>query len=219
MIIIKINHVMVYKFQWNVIDSNSYIVVCKNEAIIIDPIDSEEFIEFVKDMRNSFYRVILTHEHFDHIAGLNKLSNLFSCIVYANSACSESIQNEKKNLSAFSNIMILGSKGDKWKQIMPFVCKAANVVFHDNLTVKWMDYNIVLVSTPGHSPGSICIIIDESIIFTGDSLLADYNVITRLPGGDKRLYQEQTLPFFKQLPNNIMVFPGHGRHKRLADIL
>ena len=219
MTIIEVDHIIVYKFQWNVIDSNSYVIVGKEEAIIVDPIDSEELIEFLKKTKSSLYRVFLTHEHFDHISGINKLRSIFSCVIYANHVCSELIQNKKKNLSALANIIISGSKYVERMTVMPFACKAADVVFYERLSINWMGYTIVLISTPGHSHGSICILVDGIIIFTGDSLLVDYHVITRLPGGDRKIYQEKTCPFFMQLSKNIIVLPGHGEYNRLADII
>ena len=218
MTIIEIDPIIIYKFQWDIIDSNSYIIVGKKESIIIDPIDSEELLEFLKKTASTLYRIFLTHEHFDHISGVNKIRSLFSCIIYANTICSEWIQNEKKNLSALANVIISGVEGAGRRKIMPFVCKEADVVFYENLSIDWMDHTIVVISTPGHSPGSVCILIDKIIIFTGDSLLVNYNVITRFPGGNKKIYHERTLPFFRRLSKNTMVFPGHGECKRLGDI-
>lgn len=66
------------------------------------------------------------------------------------------------------------------------------------------------ISTPGHTPGSACYVIEESIIFTGDSLIQDTPTITRLPESNKDVFMNVTMPFLKSLDKGMLVFPGHG---------
>ena len=72
-----------------------------------------------------------------------------------------------------------------------------------------LEHLIRLYSTPGHSLGSICAVVDDKCIFTGDSLL-NVPVVTKLPGGSKKDYFEKTKVFFSKFDDDILVFPGHG---------
>ena len=72
---------------------------------------------------------------------------------------------------------------------------------------------------PGHSQGSCCILLNNKVLFTGDSLLAEYPVITRFPGGSSKDYKNISLPFLKSLNPNLVVYPGHGKSERLGNIL
>lgn len=56
-------------------------------------------------------------------------------------------------------------------------------------------------------------------LFSGDSLIKGKKVITRLPGGSKKDYQAITLPFLKSLPDDMVVFPGHGEPGTLKELL
>ena len=76
---------------------------------------------------------------------------------------------------------------------------------------------IRLIHTPGHSPGSICILINDKYIFTGDGLVEGNKVITKLPGGDRKKYNEITKPFLEKLSNQVVVFPGHGDEGVMRD--
>lgn len=52
--------------------------------------------------------------------------------------------------------------------------------------------NVFCKELPGHSNGSTGILIDEKYFFSGDSLLKDFNTITALPGGNRKLYNKVT---------------------------
>ncbi len=70
---IEIGGSSVYQFVWDYIDSNAYVVVKGQEALVIDPVDTKEFWAFLKDRAIQRATVVLTHGHFDHITGLNSL--------------------------------------------------------------------------------------------------------------------------------------------------
>ena len=108
--------------------------------------------------------VLLTHEHFDHIAGLNQLRGVCapSCVVIAGETCSERIQDTKANLSAYADVLTqLGGKQipEHWS---PFCCKAADIAFDNRYAFRWMRHGVKLGSAPGHSIGSCCIVLDDN---------------------------------------------------------
>ena len=197
----------VRRFTWDFIDSNMYVIKNGGKALVIDPIDSNEAFEFLKNCDS--ITVLLTHEHYDHISGLNRIRSEHSCIVIAQEQCSLRIQDKKKNLSAFANILMEISDTIPDKTIIPFVCKSAEITFLDSYVFDWEGIQILMVATPGHSPGSICILI-ENLLFSGDSLLAR-GAMNRFPGGNDKVYHEKTLPLLKELLTKAnIVYPGHG---------
>jgi glyoxylase-like metal-dependent hydrolase (beta-lactamase superfamily II) len=101
-------------------------------------------------------------------------------------------------------------------EIEPYSCMA-DMVFEKEKTIDWKGHKIELVSTPGHSKGSICIIVDNKYLFSGDSLLRDYPTITRLKGGSYKIYKENTLEFFKFLLPETIVYPGHYESFKLIE--
>lgn len=56
----------------------------------------------------------------------------------------------------------------------------------------------------------------ERALFSGDSLVTGYPTITRLPGGSKREYAENTLPYLQSLNSELLVYPGHGSEQPLG---
>lgn len=67
-----------------------------------------------------------------------------------------------------------------------------------------------MVLTPGHSPGSAAIRLDEKWLFSGDSLLGDREVVVRFDGGSEEDFLTKAMPYYRSLPENTRVYPGHG---------
>lgn len=207
-------------FTYDLIDSKMYIIIEKQKALIIDPCVSENAMKYLHDHKVNNVMIILTHEHWDHISGVNWLRENFSeCIVWCSEMCDKNIKSSIKNGSKYLKALFIDKPAEKVEEankIKPFVC-FSDVTFVGEKKLSWEGYDINLRETPGHSPGSICIFIDDKYLFTGDSLIKDTPVITRLLGGSKSEYNEFTLPFLKSLNKNVYIYPGHGESGYLRD--
>ena len=80
-------------------------------------------------------------------------------------------------------------------------------------TLEIAGLSIFVRHTPGHTPGSVCLIIGDSI-FSGDTLFAGSCGRTDLPGGDWATIL-QSLQGLKELPLDYRIFPGHGESTTL----
>lgn len=197
----------VRRFTWDYLDSNMYVLIEADQALVIDPIDSDDAFEYLRPFREII--VLLTHEHFDHICGLNRLRVEHKCTVIAQEKCSERIQNCKTNFSAMAETMLELSGIERDKRIEPFVCEKADITFEEKMVLNWAGNGIEIFFTPGHSPGSACVRINR-FLFTGDSLL-ERGPMNRFPGGSKIEFQKKSIPLIKnQIRMAKMVFPGHG---------
>jgi len=207
---IQISGGVVYQFSWDCINSNSYALVEGKNALIVDVIDTDEFWNFLEEREIEEADVILTHEHFDHINGLNLLRSKCGTVVYAHSVCSENIQSEQKNLSSNAGALVELSGRIVNKSIDPFSCGAADVTFDETYHLTWNNHQIEQIHTPGHTKGSLCALLDGQYLFTGDTLMQD-PIITILPGGSRKDYENVTKPKLNSLMKTVeIVFPGHG---------
>lgn len=183
------------------IDSNCFVLhnTSSSNCIIVDPgtKDCSELLFFLGQNNLIPEYIILTHEHFDHIWGVNKLMELFRCKVICSEKCLEHIADKKKNLSVFQN------------QI-GFEIINAHVRVVSNEIVKLGDYTIQFKITLGHSLGSVSFWINENL-FAGDVLIKDTKTVTKLPGGSKKQLKD-TLDELDVLfaVRNMIVYPGHG---------
>ena len=95
----------VNKFISGFLDTNTYVMEEDGHLLIIDPSDHAALLERCREAAT--VTVLLTHEHFYHISGLNRLRDLCasSCRVIAGATCSERIQDTKANLSAYADVL------------------------------------------------------------------------------------------------------------------
>lgn len=216
----KIDDYLVYKYILPVMRSNMYVIISDDNALILDPHVNIEVTELLKSQGVKKLVIILTHEHFDHILGVNYYRNMFFCNVYGNDSCKDKVVDPKKNLAAFADGMLIDRSEEECKIMKSLVDEnySCNVdkSFEGEMQISFEGLDIKLIETPGHSLGSICIMVNDQYIFTGDTVVGGNKIITNLPGGSRKRYIEETKPFLEKLDSNILVFPGHGEIGRLS---
>lgn len=203
-----------YRYTYDLINSNMYILLGEHSAVMIDSIESEAAVQLMRMAEIEKVWIIITHEHYDHIQGINYYREFFDCCIMGSDEALKAIKDPKKNLAAYVESMVLfkNLKGD-WRKrynIPEDYSCIGNTILKDNTIFQWENISFKIVYTPGHSKGSICIAIGKDYYFTGDSLIAGEKVILRLPGGNKKAYYEVTGPFLQSIPDDAIIFPGHG---------
>ncbi len=187
--------------------SNMYVVTEDGHAIVIDPCKD------TAPARDLFVeKIILTHEHYDHISGVNRWKAETGAPVFCSRACADCIRDPRKNLAAYFEDFC---KLQTWMELDelppadPAYACAANETFEDETTLAWRGHVWRLFELPGHSQGSIGILLDERFFFSGDSLIENHEIGLGMPGGSKRKWREIGAPRLAKLPKGIQVFPGH----------
>lgn len=198
------------------IDARMYVMIESGRALIIDPCESDEALIWLQKEEVKDVMVFLTHEHYDHISGVNWLREKFDRVtVYASEAAAAALPRPGRNLSAYCDILFMNTDTDG-SLIPPYSCEADEIV-NDEEEFFWEGHRMFIKKTPGHSKGSICIILDENILFSGDTLVTGHDTILRLPGSSKRDFITMTLPWLKNLDGDLLVCPGHGDRQRLKE--
>ena len=93
-----------------------------------------------------------------------------------------------------------------------------DVFVSDEDTLKIGNVNLSFILTPGHTPGGICIIVDDKAIITGDTLFIGDCGRCDLPGGSLSQMFE-SLQKIKKLPDQLIVYPGHNYGNKPFDTL
>ena len=154
---------------------------------------------------------LLTHEHYDHISGINWLQESNIPII-ANDACAKNIQDVRMNHSKFYQAFCAVQEHLRDDPIPNVKARRfhADKVFSGDQLMEWQGHTLLLFPTPGHSQGSICILFDDHILFAGDSLLRDKGAEFKILGGSMDQYESETLPRLRRLSPDVIVYPGHG---------
>lgn len=190
--------------------SNTYIFtkVGSHSIIIIDPtlFSLSEINEYIYRKNLSIDYVIPTHGHFDHIEGIGKLSDNYQFDVIATRDCSVAFQNPKKNYSFFfqnKNISL----------------RLPNIIIEEDIyEFSWNKTLIQIIKTPGHSPCSVCIIVNNNILFSGDTILLEFSPFSKFPDADAELLRTSIRKIYSTISHSTKVYPGHGDSFLLGSI-
>ncbi|MCL2565293.1 MAG: MBL fold metallo-hydrolase [Defluviitaleaceae bacterium] len=179
--------------------TNSYIYYDENtlEAAVIDPGGSaDKLMDTAKENGLTIKYILLTHGHFDHIAGANELKVLSGAQVIA-------FEDEDELLkSADMNLSLIGmGKG---------------VIINSDKLLKEGDFvdvgngKLALIHTPGHTAGGVCYYDEENgILFSGDTLFKGTTGRYDLPTSDGAALFASIKKKLFTLPDDVKVLPGH----------
>ena len=219
------DNLKIYKSVYEYIDSNMYLMIDKDTAIIIDPHKNNEIFSMLKKENISELYILLTHEHPDHISGIPFYKENFNTKIICTDTCAKIISDEKTTRPLLITF-VLGEKDrlnntnlseEFKKSYKPFSVKA-DYTFEDEYVFQIKSNTFKFKKVLGHSKGSSIITINDKVIFTGDTLMIDNPVITRFLGGSKKEFYSKTIPYFKTLNKNMIVLPGHGKIFLLKDL-
>lgn len=188
--------------------SNTYILTIEKEQScwLIDCGDAEVLVEWIKKHKKKLVGIFITHSHFDHIYGLNKVIATYpDCTIYISQKGKEGLFSDKLNFSRYS--------GNK------FTFQYDNIfILADKDTVElFPNVFIYVMATPGHD-WSCLTFNTENHLFTGDSFLPDYKLMTKFPKSDKVQAKESLVKIKKMIELGARnVYPGHGNIKNSYD--
>ena len=181
------------------IETNTYVVYNNEKCIVIDPpFDPYDTVEkFVEQNNLVPVAVVLTHGHFDHCGGAQKLANKFGVDIWAHPNDWALCTSAEFNL---------------WR--MP--CKNAYPTkpITEDVT-QIVGFDVTVLHTPGHTEGSVCLIFDD-LMFAGDTLFYRSVGRTDLADSDPKKML-QSLVKLKNISKDYVVYCGHGVSTVLSD--
>ena len=217
MIKYKIDGIIIQQFVWNVVDSNSYLLIEKSHGLLIDAIDDQELYREIE--RLDSLTIILTHAHFDHIVGLNTIRIIKpDAKVVSTRLCSECLGNTNKNMSSVATAFLAFYSGNNEISFDPFKCDPSEITFDRKYEFNWCGHRVKVSAFHGHSADSLVVIVDKKIMFSGDTILP-IPTVTRFPTGSTQRFREEDLPELILLNQSILTFPGHGSPGQLGDMI
>ncbi|SDW15176.1 Glyoxylase, beta-lactamase superfamily II [Alicyclobacillus hesperidum] len=167
------------------------------QAVVIDPGDLhlDPVFEFIDGTGLQIVANWNTHAHFDHIIGVDLLRDRYGILAWVHEA--DAPVWAKAHVA---HEQFLGTPA-------PPVAKPDQYM-HDGDTLTLGDETFTVWHTPGHSPGSVCLV-GKQIVFSGDTLFAGTIGRTDLEGSSPEDMQ-QSLARILDWRDDLMIYPGHG---------
>jgi glyoxylase-like metal-dependent hydrolase (beta-lactamase superfamily II) len=182
---------LIETFTVGSLSTNCYVVSSQQtkDAIIIDPgldfsSEADQIFDYITQAGLNVKLIVNTHGHPDHISGdavIQEKYNVPICIHRSDAASLEGLENAN----------------------FP-----AAVLLQDGSLIKFGYESLKVMHTPGHTPGSICLL-GERLVFTGDTLFAGGIGRTDFPGGSDS-GMRLSLQKLARLPDYFLIYPGHG---------
>ncbi len=188
----------VYMMEVGPLAVNAYIVehTPTRNAVVLDPGgDGEAILDEIARLGLTVTKILLTHGHFDHVGAVGLLRERTGAPVHIHP------EDAGRMTGASRQGMLFGlSVSDP---------PAPDVLVEEGDLVQFEDQEFRVAHTPGHTPGCVSYIVG-TMAFVGDLIFAGSIGRTDLPGGDHGQLIESVRKKIFPLPDETVLFPGHG---------
>ena len=186
------------------LSANCYIVGLKSagEGMVIDPGGHGQDIRRAIDETGLDITVIvLSHGHSDHIAALYDVQDRTGAAVAIHAEDADFLEGRGAYSSQFGISYPTPHPPDR--------------LLREGDIIEIGDWEFTVIHTPGHPPGSICLLAGDRV-FTGDTLFRRGIGTTLMPGSSRRQLIESIRTRLMTLPDDTIVYPGHGRETTIG---
>lgn len=180
------------RFVGGSLESNGYIIsrTGGGSCYVIDPgYEPKRFISYIEETGLQMRGIILTHHHYDHVGGVEKIRDRFSCPV---------LMHEQ---DAFV-----------YRQPVDRLLRDGDEIDLDGEVLK-------VLHTPGHTRGSICILSEKSkVVFTGDTIFDTDLGRTDLADGSEADMIRSCREVIDKWSNEYTIYPGHDEPAAMKQV-
>lgn len=181
--------------------TNCYLLVDENakEAMVIDPGgEADKIASMIEILNVKIKYIYLTHCHADHIGAVKQIQDRFGGKLLIHRNGKENLENIEVNLSE--------------KVMNRDIFIEANSRIDDGDKIHIGDIELEVIYTPGHTNDSTSLYCKEyNLLFTGDTMFNGTWGRTDLPTSDFASIIDSITNKLLKLPDNTIVYPGHGR--------
>lgn len=181
--------------------TNCYLVGCEEtrEGVVIDPGGHpDRILRAIEETGLTIRYVLNTHCHFDHMGANADIVEATGALLALHPA----------------ELPILEARGGaSWFGVPVKASPPPDVELHGGDLLEIGRLRLQVLETPGHSPGGLTFYLaEEKAAFDGDVLFAMGVGRTDLPGGDWETLLRSIREVLFALPDDTVIYPGHGPH-------
>lgn len=197
----------------DILGSNAFLLETASALFLIDagyPRNERPILEAVARLGKPLKLIVATHGHFDHYGSAAAVRRATGCLIAAHVADAESLALGKTPLPEVSFAGFWGRLLlPLLERILPPEPTPVDIVLHDGDTLSPYGLEARILHTPGHTPGSLSVLVEDRLLFVGD-LIATFPAVSK-----QSVYAsdwEQIKESIRQLVEHEFreVYPGHG---------
>jgi hydroxyacylglutathione hydrolase len=197
-------------FTFNPFQENTYVLFDEtNEAVVIDagcyePVEHKELSDFIESRKLNVKALVNTHSHIDHILGSYFIKDKYKVPMLIHKQDEQTLRTGKISAS------IYGLK--RYSDV------TADGYLSEGEAFKFGNQSFDILFLPGHAPGHIGLYHrGQKVLMSGDVLFNRSIGRTDLPGGDHDTLIESIHKKIFTLPDDVVVYPGHGPTTTVGD--
>jgi len=188
------NEIKLKVFELGPLYANCYLMYspAAKKAVIIDaPEGVECVLEFIRKLDLTLEYALITHGHFDHIGGLDRIDVPF----YIHPIDGPALSDSRRNGSAYFS--------------HPIAIKQTPLPLEESTQLSFQDSPFKILHTPGHSPGAVSILY-KRWLFSGDTIFFGSIGRTDIPLANHEDLMASIEGKILTLPGDTIIYPGHG---------
>lgn len=186
----------IYSFPEESFASNCYLLSCGAECAVVDPsVDVRMITDAVRNFDLTIKYIILTHGHYDHMLSLEELRDKTVAELCIHKLDEINLHDSRRSLFA-----MVGDPARTFHK--------AERMLEDGDVLDLGGEKITVIHTPGHTPGSVMLHINDDLI-SGDTLFDMSVGRSDFPGGDHETLLASIYSVYKRFPQS-RIYPGHG---------
>ena len=187
--------------------TNCYIIKDEKseEIMIVDPGgEPHNVIEMVRILGGNVKYIVLTHCHADHIGGVTEVKNALGGKILVHRDDVEGLYNSEISLPFVLGLNQIELEAD------------SRLDDEDKIHIGDIEFRVI--HTPGHTQGGICLYCEqENLVLSGDTLFRGTWGRTDLPTGSSKAIMQSITNKLLILPEDTIIYPGHGKSSMIKD--
>ena len=180
------------------LQANAYLDVCEKTraCALVDPgAESARLLAAAEDLGARIESILLTHAHLDHVGGVAEAKRATGVPVYLHPGDEVLYLAAPQQARSFGMELETPPEPDFW--------------LADGQVIELGAGELRVRHTPGHSPGHVCLL-GDGFALVGDCVFAGSIGRSDLPGGDFRTLMTSIRERLLTLPDDTILYPGHG---------
>jgi len=212
------NQIVIKTFPNGLYGSNCYVVHCQNVGFIVDAGSNDPSIfKYITENKIDIKNIFCTHSHIDHVLYVMNLKEFTDAKICLGAE-------DVNHFKYYSNERIeeWTKNGDISEEQLQAIDKFIKIKYDSLLNGNEFftigEMKVEILQTPGHSKGSISLLVNGLYLFSGDTIMDNLIGNTDVDSGNEndiiKSINEKILP----LEDKIEIFQGHGEKISMKEI-